>query len=397
MKQIRGSQLNPNNVSLECIRVPKVYDWVFDAISTDDSVNVPADCAANIAAAVADGRTPLNVTCEAPPVGGFFPLNPIPDPSGNVSCVVSAIIDREGLPEGLGVVKVILTVRPLITVFDNTGLPICQFRPTFSTSRRLVACVPELLTNDNATCRIISLTCDTNFNETGVPDLGLQIALDICFDVQFEAEVKLEVEGKFCFPRENDIELPPGGSCPTFEYPQQCPTIFPEANCTCQGFADSVEEDQTNGTFAGVTTNTTPPILAGPIGVPNVQTLMATICNNCNLDGSTMSYSIEDNRAIIPPGGLRYSFTFTADEINYPTCTFNTTTSLLTVTGSGRWNFVNPLIPDRDATFSLILSDGATDSYTLTLNDGQGGTYITTVTTADEDIEVQDCITFDEV
>ena len=46
LKPIRGSQLTPNNVQEECIRVPKVYDWVFDAITTDNGIDLPAECAA---------------------------------------------------------------------------------------------------------------------------------------------------------------------------------------------------------------------------------------------------------------------------------------------------------------------------------------------------------------
>ena len=76
------------------------------------------------------------------------------------------------------------------------------------------------------TARIISLNSDTNYIETGVPDLGLRVMLDICFEVQVEAEVKLEVLAKFCYPRENDIEIPTYVACPTFEWPEQC-DFFP--------------------------------------------------------------------------------------------------------------------------------------------------------------------------
>ena len=62
--------------------------------------------------------------------------------------------------------------------------------------------------------------------------------LDICFEVQVEAEVKLEVLAKFCFPRENDIEIPTSGVCPPFEWPEQC-NFFPRDNCDCQAFVDT--------------------------------------------------------------------------------------------------------------------------------------------------------------
>ena len=89
LKPIRGSQLTPNNVQEECIRVPKVYDWVFDAITTDNGIELPREYAARVEEEVEAGRTPLEVTCEVPDVGGFFPLDS-PDTVGThyVRCLL---------------------------------------------------------------------------------------------------------------------------------------------------------------------------------------------------------------------------------------------------------------------------------------------------------------------
>ena len=84
LKPIRGSQLTANNVQEECIRVPKVYDWVFDAITTDDGIDLPADCAAFVETGVA----PFDVTCEVPDVGGFFPLTRIQMRTHYVRCLL---------------------------------------------------------------------------------------------------------------------------------------------------------------------------------------------------------------------------------------------------------------------------------------------------------------------
>ncbi|UII57493.1 hypothetical protein LS684_08680 [Cytobacillus spongiae] len=267
-------QLNQNNVQLECIRVNKVYDWVFDAVSNDTNITVPADCTTSIALAIQEGRIPLNVKCELPEVTGFFPLTSSVTQDDIISCTVSSIIDRASLENNLAVVKVLFSFRPLITVFDSNEQIICQFRPIIQDSQQLVVCVPDSFTRQNIQCRYISLQCRVNFNETGVPDLGLQVSLDFCYDLQVEAEVKLEVLSKFCFPRENDIEIPSTTSCPVFNYPEQCPAIFPLIPCDCSAFVEIENLIAQAGTVIGYTIN-----------------LSANICPNCNYNSSTWSYS----------------------------------------------------------------------------------------------------------
>ena len=131
----------------ECIRVPKVYDWVFDAFSTDRGVVLPDECAAAVAEAVADERTPLDVVCAVPDVGGFFPLDPDPDP--DATCSVSPRIERREVYVGgelreVAIVGVTLTITPQITIIDSEGDEICNFPTTpIRETRRLVVCAPE--------------------------------------------------------------------------------------------------------------------------------------------------------------------------------------------------------------------------------------------------------------
>ncbi len=394
--------MTPNNVQEECIRVSKVYDWVFDAISTDTGITLPDDCAAAVAAAVAEGRTPLDVTCEVPDVGGFFPLTP-PDTGGNALCTVSSRIERREITLGgrlveVAIVKVIFTIRPLITIFDSTGAIICQFRPTISESRRLVVCAPEPFTADNVFCRLISLDCDTNFIETGDPDLGLQVMLDICFEIQVEADVKLEVLAKFCYPRPNDIELPTNGVCPEFEWPAQC-DFFPRDNCDCQAFVDTEALD------GPVDLVFNPAIFADDLLAGEYTTeLNADICDNCTLAGSTIEWIVEDT--LLTTGTVDQSFVFRADEIGLPECTeVAGSITLLTVEGTGTVSFADPGTINRTVQFTLTLVEtpgSGDDFYTIVLSDITGVTdLITFVPIAgfvpDDELETQDCITFPDI
>ncbi|KAF0822338.1 3-deoxy-manno-octulosonate cytidylyltransferase [Cytobacillus firmus] len=391
--------MTPNNVQEECIRVSKVYDWVFDAISTDTGITLPDDCAAAVAAAVAEGRTPLDVTCDVPDVGGFFPLTP-PDTGGNALCTVSSRIERReitlnGRVVEVAIVKVIFTIRPLITIIDSTGAIICQFRSTISESRRLVVCAPEPFTADNVFCRLISLDCDTNFIETGDPDLGLQVMLDICFEIQVEADVKLEVLAKFCFPRPNDIELPTNGVCPEFEWPAQC-DFFPRDNCDCQAFVDTDALVTTVG--LGITFPTG--IFVDTLAPGEFTTeLNAEICDNCQLTGSSLEWIVEDE--VIPTGTVDQSFTFTAEEFNMPTCTTVLGITTMTVTGAGTVRFADPAVADRTVLFELTLVENignTDDAYAITLSDLTGTPIIVFAGAGafvpDEDLIVQDCVTF---
>jgi hypothetical protein len=402
LKPIRGSQLTPNNVQEECIRVSKVYDWVFDAISTDTGITLPPECAAAVALAVEEGRTPLDVTCEVPDVGGFFPLDP-PDTGGNALCTVSSRIERREIPVNgtiteVAIVKVIFTIRPLVTILDSTGAIICQFRPTISESRRLVVCAPEPFTSANVFCRLIQLECETNFIETGDPDLGLQLMLDICFEIQVEADVKLEVLAKFCFPRPNDIELPTNGVCPEFEWPAQC-DFFPRDNCDCQAFVDT---DPLTGPVPIVFS---PILFDADLAAGSYTTeLNAEICDNCQLTGSTVQWIVED--LIIPTGTgtgtVDQSFTFVAEEIGMPECTEVLGITTMTVAGAGTVRFADPSVADRTVQFNLTLVENigsALDAYAITLTDLAGLPLVTFAAAGvgfvpDDQLLVQDCVTF---
>lgn len=408
LKPIKGSQLTPNNVQEQCVRVQKVYDWVFDAISTDSDIVLPPACAEAIDLAVHENRVPLDVTCELPELGGFFPLDS-PDTNGNALCTVSSKIERRPIPINgtlvdLAIVKVIFTIKPLVTITDSTGAIICQFRPVISESRRLVVCAPEPFTADNVFCRLISLNCETNFIETGIPDLGLQIMLDICFEVQVEADVKLEILGKFCFPRPNDIDIPTAGVCPPLEWPAPC-DIFSNDDTDGQAIV------HTEPLSPEVILEFNPVLFSSTLALDSLETtnlnpgtyttqLDAEIGNNCVLEGSSLRWRVE--ALIFPTTTIDQSFTFKASKFGWPAYTNELGSQILNVKGSGELYFDDPTVPNLTVRFEVHIIENTSDerdSYAITVTDMANTPLITLQSASlkfvpDKDIIVQDCINF---
>ena len=222
--------------------------------------------------------------------------------------------------------------------------------------------------------------------------------LDICFEIQVEADVKLEVLAKFCYPRPNDIELPTNGVCPEFEWPAQC-DFFPRDNCDCQAFVDT---DPLTGPVPIVFS---PILFDADLAAGSYTTeLNAEICDNCQLTGSTVQWTVED--LIIPTGTgtgtVDQSFTFVAEEIGMPECTEVLGITTMTVAGAGTVRFADPSVADRTVQFNLTLVENigsALDAYAITLTDLAGLPLVTFGAAGvgfvpDDQLLVQDCVTF---
>ncbi|MCK2003958.1 hypothetical protein MZM54_21470 [[Brevibacterium] frigoritolerans] len=216
--------------------------------------------------------------------------------------------------------------------------------------------------------------------------------MTMCKDVQVEAEVKLEVEAKFCGPRPVIPIEEDGFVCPTPRFPQQCPTFFPTLNCDCQGSADFTGEASILVFEDG---------LGGPT-TGNLD-LTALVCDQCTLAGSRIQVTYIDTLGPTPTptssdADIDQSFTFTANDFNQPTCATNAAGVVtgLTATGTG---LITPAggVPEN-ATFTLTLGDidplgdtatlvitGATISVTIAL---------TEVANPGLEVEVGDCDRF---
>lgn len=363
VKSIQGRQVVPNPIGPECIRVTKVYDWVVLTNRDRNKIQIPEECFAAIEDARHDGNT-ITATCSE--VVGTRSCDFIGATPANIPSV-----------PGAQIVSLAFHVHIRVVFFCNGApLPGCNFVVPVSFMDEVILCFPE---GTEINCNIFDVQCTVVLNQM----LGDMVVLDVtmCKDVQVEAEVKLEVEAKFCGPRPVIPIEEDGFVCPTPPFPQQCPTFFPTLNCDCQGSAE----------FDGVASII---VLEDGLGGPTTGNLdfTALVCDRCNLAGSRIQVTYIDTLGPTPtptptgtPGAdIEQSFTFTANDFAQPTCVTDPATGLvtgLTATGTG---VITPAggVPEN-ATFTLTLTDadplsdaatlvitGATTSVTIVLTEG---------------------------
>ncbi|WP_243292928.1 hypothetical protein [Bacillus sp. FJAT-47783] len=375
-KPIKGSQilppLNPNNLMEECIRVPKVYDWVFDTNSDTNKVPLPGDptdpesCAGKVRAALEAGND-IRIECS----------------ESSSECDVVEVVN--GAPGEAGTVRIIWTAFLIVQVFNQTtGELLCEFDVPVQFDDVYAVCIPAPLDESNVRCEITRVICRAT-NRVLLGNM-VELTVIVCKEIQIENEVKLEVLAKFCQPRPNDIPppTPPEEECPTFEFPPQCPDIFPRQNCDCQAAADSIVQNQTV-------------LFNGDAEIGDVS-LTAQICNNCVLSQSSWTFAFTDTN-----GYLYNDQSFTATPLSFNvTCVDDLApdTVIMTVTGIATMTFTSTG-QSQNVNYTLTLSElpGMNDEYQLILSDSLGNPIFNSnpVVVPDADLIVRDCETFNEL
>lgn len=360
IKPIQGrQQLSPNPIGPECIRVTKVYDWVVLTNRDRSNVMIPNDILAQIEACREKGNV-ISATCS--------------EVKGSRSC---DLISTREAPQEFGpstqIVTMAFHVQIAIQFYCNKK-PIsgCRFIAPVTFVDDVLLCFPE---GTEINCNIFDVQTSVILNQM----IGNTVMVDVlmCKDIQVEAEVKLEVEAKFCGPREI-IPIPADEPvCTRPAFPLQCPAFFPPLNCLCQGAGNFEGEAIISYTELGGETVT-------PTG--NLD-LTALICDSCNLAASNLTVRfIEVPGAGTPEDELDQSFRFVANDFNQPTCEDDT----MTVTGTGVFT------PDEgapeNAVFSLVMTDGATpdaDALTLVITTASTTVTISLNATDNEELEVE--------
>lgn len=220
----------PNNLQPECVRVQKVYDWVIAASRERSKIPLPDDCRRLVDAAVSAGQD-ISLQCGETAVPSAFLPHPRLSRLPSFSCRVAGIRRETILVAGaavrVGIVRFQFGATLLVSVFAD-GTLLCDFPADIQFDDEVALCLPEPLDESNIVCRITAVECSPRADVM----LGGMVDLEIlvCKELRVEAELILEVLGKFCSPRPANIPVPSptaSVSCTPILFPPHCPAIFP--------------------------------------------------------------------------------------------------------------------------------------------------------------------------
>ena len=213
-----------------CIKTRKVYDWVTRQVDLplisksngdlDNFFKCDGQSQSDICQFLKDHKHlgPFSVKCNV--IEDTLFCEEIAQPNGRLDVVVT-------LPNGdevvLQKVKVLVKGKVNVEILDANDDVICrsQYPITFATAQTFILCAPE---GTEVECEVTFVECDAALICTDDFE-QLDVSITLCLDVQVEADVKLEVEARFCKPREENIN--PIDICPTEKFPPQCPEVFP--------------------------------------------------------------------------------------------------------------------------------------------------------------------------
>jgi hypothetical protein len=347
IKPIQGRQ-TPNLIGPECIEVTKVYDWVVLTNRDRNKVAIPAGCTEAIQNCLHTGGV-VSAGCS-------------------VTDTFCEVVDIRPANIGVDSARIVtLGITATVTVTFTCSVPapgtiLCSFSVPVTFIDEVILCVPTVDPSTSIDCAVFDTQCSVVFNQL----LGDFVLLDvvICKDVQVTRQVKLEVEAKFCGPRQAIPIEEVTPQCPPFPaFPEQCPTFFPPENCLCQG-------------SAFIPSSATRTILvtdgAGLASVTgNFNTFTTTICDQCTLAESELLVNFRDFPQEDPTGepAVDQSFTFVATQFNQPTCGAGTPPETLTVTGVGIFKLAGQA--EENASFTLVLNR-VTSTVTLIIKEISG-------------------------
>lgn len=374
-----------NSLQEECIRVPKVYDWVTDQLTVSKTVRFDRHQLEAIEEAMSDpNRRPLRIICKTPKTPPLFPLNQS-DPrlieergffceqvgeKQNVTVPVAGEFTEAQL------VDLLFNAEVKIKVIDRHGDVVTETKVDVAAMESFVLCFPD---GTDLLCRVSKIFCRISTGSlllnNPCPE-SFKVEVTFCVDVQVEAEVKLEVLAKFCSPRENNIVAPEIiNQCPPIEFPAQCPSIFPQKNCDCEAMGEASGPTAKHATEQGE---------AG---------INLHICPNCSLTDSEFEFTFDDRET--SDGLKNINFTATSFDPETLECQPCEDGLKLIISGEGVTS------DGRQLDFNLAVLDSPNgDKFHVQLINERNGKIVFdtgVVDVMEGELTVEDCVTFQDL
>lgn len=222
-----------------CIRVDKVYDWVTREIHKDFCFE-GLEGLAKLGFNNHKSRYPGVDPCDFFGPDAILEVKCFPtDSAGNKIDVddikVAQVGDRqdvfvEDLDTTLQLVRLKTTGHFVVQVTGvdcGKVLGVLTSNPIpFCIIDKYLLCAPE---DTEINAHVYYFECEGTLTCENGEFEQLALTLLLCQSVQVEAEVKVEVEGRICKPRDEIIA--PISVCPEITFPPQCPDIFPPRKC----------------------------------------------------------------------------------------------------------------------------------------------------------------------
>jgi len=340
-------------MTLHCVNVSKVYDWVILNLTANKNIFLPLNCTENI-------QTAVNLNHSL-----AIEISTLEEKNCKVR-ILEKNIEVNGFTQA-AIIKPIIFIPVNIDITDTcTNKSVCNITTevVLSDFEPTILCLPEELGEKNIKCSILELNVTTTniliLNENNCEEeacFSLDLSFFVCVDVEVREDVKVNLEATTQNPRE-EIPLELSFGCNN-------EVLFPP-NCS---FFPQIQVTTTTTTITPITTTTTPVpkinvSIDGPTVVVAGQSVTYTITvsnpNPFPVSDIVVVDTISSFVEVISTSSL--GDIFLTQNSNTCNCSFNSTQNTLTCN-------VGTLSPGDSCefTYSGTISTQATGTITVNL------------------------------
>ncbi|MBU8715919.1 hypothetical protein NST23_25170 [Brevibacillus sp. FSL K6-0770] len=211
----------PHQMREECVRLPKIYDWVLTTSYSRSRLPVPEPFFTQLKNCLQSGMA-ISVSCLPPDD---------PCTCAPIRCHLHAPLRRTfhivgGQRVPIAVARFIVEATVSVLFFADGDL-LFELPVPLALEEQAAISLPPPLDLENISCRIAAAECRAD--SALLPQMGLiEIDAFACLEMVVEAPAVLQVMGRHCTPRSDSIPVPPRKlplSCTPFRLPPNCPRL----------------------------------------------------------------------------------------------------------------------------------------------------------------------------